>query len=121
MMKDVKQKFVDQEFTNTATIHFDYTDFRVTNTVSSILSRFTSIENLKTDLDFNAYPNPASNQLFVMSKKKAVFNIYSAIGEKVLQTELTANETTSIDISTWASGIYIISNGTSSTKFVVQH
>lgn len=70
-------------------------------------------------------PNPASSLIHIASKQSLVnqpFSVYSAIGMKVLDG-VFSNEEESIDISSLATGVYLLQIGTESTissKFIKQ-
>jgi hypothetical protein len=74
-------------------------------------------------LTFNIFPNPSKNLLFIQSnewKNEDVFMIYSRIGELIKSYKLSPVNS-SIDISTFTSGIYFIGKkGETMTKRFVK-
>ena len=68
---------------------------------------------------FTFYPNPVKDVLHIASDIAVErLAIYSITGQKVMQTELTGSNTTDINVSGLASGMYIVqveANGTSET------
>lgn len=123
IMDQVVQKAADQTFTNTATIVFNYANSKRTNTVTSVLSKFTYIPPVENKLGLLLYPVPSLNQLKIENKTTTSMHlsVYSSTGQFVTQIDVNPEELTSLDVSLWSNGIYIISNGTSSTTFAVQH
>ncbi|WP_405567840.1 chondroitinase-B domain-containing protein [Polaribacter sp. Asnod6-C07] len=67
--------------------------------------------------DFSVYPNPVNNNSLFIKTASTDFNqvnIYTLLGQKILETKLTSNSTISkIDVSALNSGIYFVelSNG----------
>lgn len=76
----------------------------------------TQIKKVDNDLDFNIFPNPATDELNIKiqnekGNNKLVIEIYSATGEKISQTIFQQQ---SINVSALAKGFYMIklkSNG----------
>lgn len=54
------------------------------------------------------YPNPTSRLLYVIAPTDSELEIYSAIGQKVTQRAVDANQRTAFDASLWADGMYLI-------------
>ena len=72
-------------------------------------SKDVSIENEKTEISLNIYPNPAIDRVYIDFTEKQVvkMQVFNMIGECVLQRELN-NFKNEIDISSLSKGIYII-------------
>ena len=69
---------------------------------------------------FTVYPNPATGVLFVeASLPEQTFRITNLMGQTLLQGHITA-ETQQIDISNLPTGMYFISVGEQTVKFVVR-
>ncbi|MCX6180566.1 MAG: glycosyl hydrolase family 18 protein [Bacteroidetes bacterium] len=70
---------------------------------------------------FSIYPNPANNQLIVMSDEKssATLTIYNSLGSMVLQKTLTQGSNV-LDISSLSAGLYLISNEREMKKIIVE-
>ena len=65
------------------------------------------------------YPNPAVDQLNVMLNKSAQMTVYNIMGQVVLTQEGKVGANT-IDLSNLTSGIYFISAGNDTQKFIVK-
>ena len=72
---------------------------------------------------FTVYPNPTNDILFVetrfIASQPTAYRITNLMGQTLLQGNITA-ETQQIDISSLPSGMYFISVGEGTVKFVVQ-
>lgn len=71
------------------------------------------IEQTKRNLDFDLYPNPAQNNLYISSSNfnidNATIEIYNTIGQKVLSTQYNKEM---VDISNLQNGIYFVNIST---------
>jgi uncharacterized repeat protein (TIGR03803 family) len=56
--------------------------------------------------DFSIYPNPASSQLTIKVKEQSQMSIVNILGN-IVKSE-TVNGASSIDVSNWTSGVYIV-------------
>lgn len=123
LMKDVKQKAVDQVFTNTATVVFDYITEESTNTVKSVLQKFNNIPPVFNNTGIKIYPNPCNQSLQVenFNRQAKQLKIYNSQGALVQTIHVNALETQLINVSEFSNGIYIMSDGVSSTTFGIQH
>jgi Zn-dependent metalloprotease len=65
---------------------------------------------------FKVYPNPANAELFIFSKEKGILTISDMNGRKLLGKQLMS-ENTSIDISSFKTGMYIVQVITESKTF----
>ncbi|MDA3821789.1 MAG: Ig-like domain-containing protein, partial [Bacteroidales bacterium] len=72
----------------------------------------------KTIQSLRVYPNPAVNELnIVLGNEEATVSIYNSVGMRM--NEFIANEDIlTIDISSYASGVYFVKTGNMVTKFV---
>ncbi|HWY39039.1 MAG TPA: T9SS type A sorting domain-containing protein [Bacteroidia bacterium] len=68
----------------------------------------------------DAYPNPAQTSLTinVPSSSKTSIKLRNLIGEEVLTTELTNENTTQLDVSKLAPGVYMLEISNTNGKFV---
>ena len=79
------------------------------------------------DNNLTVYPNPANTTLNVKLgsvSEKATVTVYNAIGQIVIASQEVSDNSTEINVSTLAKGVYIlkVSNGkeVSNTKFVIE-
>ncbi len=82
---------------------------------------------VSSDNNLSVYPNPASTSLNVKLgsvSDKATVEVYNTIGQIVIASQEVTNNSTEINVSTLAKGVYIlkVSNGkeVSNTKFVIE-
>lgn len=79
----------------------------------------TSISGLKTEIDFNIYPNPASSELTLELSEfnNSTVTVYNALGDEVIHSKITTNKT-KLNISELLQGAYIlqITNGDQTTS-----
>jgi hypothetical protein len=82
---------------------------------------------VSSDNNLTVYPNPASTTLNVKLgsvSDKATITVYNAIGQTVIASQEVIDNSTEINVSTLAKGVYIlkVSNGkeVSNTKFVIE-
>lgn len=72
------------------------------------------------DVDSNpiikTFPNPASDLLFIQLDKIAAFSVYSATGQ-LIETR-SGSSAYQLDLSSYASGLYIIKSGTTTHRFI---
>ncbi|MEO8146439.1 MAG: T9SS type A sorting domain-containing protein [Bacteroidia bacterium] len=70
------------------------------------------IDNHNQDFNFNIYPNPAQNEINIISQQKAKVQLYDALNKLLLEKNIEAGKS-SLNISTIADGIYMLkmSNG----------
>lgn len=85
----------------------------------------TIAENMQESIQFNVYPNPASNQLSISINNQAkgmYYSLYDVLGNAVMNGDINSNKTL-VDVSGISEGIYIleVTNGTekSSKRIVV--
>ena len=77
--------------------------------------------------EFSISPNPATSKLNVylpQNSKNATISVYDVLGKKVYSKSIDALSSTSVDVSNWNSGVYIIrissDNTTQTKRFVKQ-
>jgi len=61
------------------------------------------------------YPNPSNNRVYILGAIERVY-IYNQMGQKVFSEE----DFSSVDISNWKSGLYLVRSGDSVFKFIKQ-
>ncbi len=77
------------------------------------LAEMTGINELSQTNEINIYPNPATNEFQVTSSKFKVksVNIYNVMGEEIWSFDklrMTENESYTIDVSSYAKGVYFV-------------
>jgi len=77
------------------------------------------VQEVEHNNHISVYPNPAVDQLSVTLNKNAEMTIYNIMGQAVLTVEGKAGVNT-LDISNLTSGIYFISAGNDTQKFIVK-
>lgn len=99
-------------------VYYDYMEFDVKST--------TNIQD-KMEKEFNIYPNPASEQLFVDSdspSQKLDIELYSVTGQLVLRESFRNTGTIGLDVSGLTKGIYILKLNTDkeiyNTRIIIQ-
>jgi hypothetical protein len=84
--------------------------YNLPNPATVGVAKFDSNPAIKT------FPNPASEFLFVQLDQVAEFSIYSSIGQ-LIETR-SGSSSYQLDLSSYASGIYIIKSGATSHRFI---
>ena len=98
--------------------------------VKSDISQYMTIDEGIQEKDFSISPNPATSKLNIKLNKSLMndqnldLSVYDVLGKKVYhRTELSALET-SIDVSKWNRGIYLVrissKDSTYTKRFVKQ-
>jgi hypothetical protein len=117
---------------NTASIYFDYNAPIVTNTVENTLTELVGIRHLKLEHLVSVYPNPANNELRVLSFKSGIENVamLDIAGKTVpLAGGMTGvrrgqGDEVMFNISELSSGLYFVhvtlGNGTTEVKKIVK-
>ena len=77
------------------------------------------VQEVEHNNHMSLYPNPAVNQLNVTLNKNAEVTVYNIMGQAVMNVEGRAGVNT-LDISSLTSGIYFISAGNDTQKFIVK-
>ena len=80
--------------------------------VNVITPEAYGINEIKADESFYIYPNPASDNLTIVSKTKAtesyVISIFNIQGQEVFSKKIILSATNNINISSLSNGVYII-------------
>lgn len=97
----------------------EFNDITASTTLSTI-----DIEDVS---EFSISPNPTSSKLNVYlpkNSKNTTLSVFDVLGKRVFSKSLDALTSTSIDVSNWNSGVYIIrissDNATQTKRFVKQ-
>lgn len=117
---------LNDTFSNTAAIYFDYNAPVITNEAVTTFA----ITQSNPDFDFNRYitiyPNPAATVVNLEVNSDIIIEsleVYNIVGQMVL-TMPKANNTSAIDVASLASGTYILkvtsNKGTSNSKFIIK-
>jgi uncharacterized repeat protein (TIGR01451 family) len=111
---------------NKAYIYFDYEQPVETNeTINTIVYNSTGIETGSVyNSALRAYPNPAHNQLFIENLKteNLELTLFNAMGQSVKTIRLPASQTTAIETSNFAPGIYFLkTNSGQANTIVINH
>jgi len=80
-----------------------------------------SVEGNDITNSIDIFPNPATDRFYVNVNSSSQIEVFSIIGEKVINTQV-ANQNTPVSIQSLKSGVYIIKitqDGTSTTKKLV--
>lgn len=95
--------------TFTITLIANYCSYSDTMTSNVTVDVPTSINLLNMDKIISVYPNPVSNQLIINITEFEKLAIVNSIGQNFTPFYSITGETTSIDFSTFAPGIYFLS------------
>ncbi len=83
----------------------------------------TGINEVYNTVSISGYPNPTSNTITIGTPSTGIITIHNPSGQQLLQREIT-EPTTTIDVSGWKSGVYLVKfvgeKGVSVGKFVKQ-
>ena len=81
----------------------------------------TAIRDIKSEIAFTIYPNPANNLLQVSipsTGTSQTLKVFDILGNQII-SQPVENAVTSLDISKYASGVYFVSvDNTSAKKFI---
>jgi len=77
------------------------------------------LPEVEHNTQINVYPNPASGQVSVTLSQNAEMTVYNIMGQVVMTQEGHAGVNT-LDISNLTSGIYFVSAGNDTQKFIVK-
>jgi uncharacterized repeat protein (TIGR01451 family) len=113
------------EFTNTASIYFDYNFPIITNTTSTTVEEPLSNQDFDFETNFTLYPNPAEDVLNIKVKSEMEvksISIYNTLGQIIMTTIHAENG--EINVSNLQSGNYFTKvftdKGSSTAKFIKQ-
>ena len=114
---------LEDTFSNTASIYFDYNFPIVTNTATTTIA-VLAIQDFVFSNYFTLYPNPVKDILNITAKETiqvSSINIYNTLGQLVLLIP-NAQNTKTVNVSSLTTGNYFIkinsNKGTSNTKFI---
>ncbi|HET8810319.1 MAG TPA: choice-of-anchor B family protein [Flavobacteriaceae bacterium] len=88
-----------------------------------VRSNALSTEENQLSKAFTVYPNPASNVVNIVSETNPVLTIdvYSMLGQRVLQADLSNNQSQTLDISRLNPGVYLMHiNNTTVRRLIVK-
>lgn len=72
-----------------------------------------------TDAELSVYPNPVQDVFFIEGHAGELLQVYSVNGDLILSRTMNEGQNT-MEVRTWASGVYLIRRGSSSVRIVVQ-
>jgi uncharacterized repeat protein (TIGR01451 family) len=115
---------LNDSFSNTAEIYFDYNAPIVTNEAETTVALPLSRPNFSFTSAITLYPNPAGSTLHVGAKDGLNVNtiaIYNVVGQQLISI-VNAGNNAAVDVAALAAGSYIIKvatdKGASSGKFI---
>lgn len=111
----------DNMIVNTSDCEDQYFSVHYTSQVNFDENVNVSKINNSLNDEIKAYPNPASESIYINtsgSKKNNYILIYNMKGEKVYESKNITSPMHKVDLSSYPSGIYLISNGLQNTKFL---
>lgn len=76
-------------------------------------------ENMSGVRNFKVFPNPAQNEIVLLSGETSVAQLINQFGQMVKQVNLEAGQAKTLDISSLEAGIYFVNLGNASKKVVV--
>jgi hypothetical protein len=86
-----------------------------------------STANFELDDNFKLYPNPSNAILNVQlqnSDNSSQIQVFDMLGKQIHHQEMSSNEMSSIDVSNWNNGLYVVkitsNNNTSTKRFIKQ-
>lgn len=99
----------------------EITDGNCVDTTQCMTLASTSILEQNESIEFELFPNPAQNNVFIQTKngQNEVVKIYTQVGKLVIAQQIIGNSVTQIDLSTLSPGIYVISLAGKTKKLVV--
>lgn len=122
LMNDVAQKAVDQTYTNRASIIYEYQEEEITNTVETVLVKYSNVPDITYSSGLSAYPSPCDKNLTIRNhhQKDLEAVIYDLQGKVVSRFSLSALSSINLSTENLESGYYIIQTSEGSLKFAVQ-
>ena len=96
-------------FVNQAGIYFDDNEVVMTNSASNLIGCPSSVASIENNKQPEVFPNPATNELVIKTNGTGYTNlvISNMVGQQVMQSNITNNETT-LNISGLPVGVYYI-------------
>lgn len=121
-LNDLKQKFVDQTFTNTATIVYEYYEKESTNTVETVLVKYNNNPNIQNKMGIKAYPNPSVKQMIIenLNSSQISAQVYDINGKLIKNIILPKYGSYVLNTEQFASGFYFLKTEKGSFKFAVK-
>ncbi|MCP4522441.1 MAG: leucine-rich repeat protein [Cytophagales bacterium] len=100
---------------NSAFIGNQLTEITIPSTIEVRENAFDSDVTIirKEEIQISIYPNPSTHYITVQSLSDEIINIYSVTG-----TLIMSSESKTIDISELPTGVYLLKQGESSTRFI---
>jgi len=102
-----------------------FTDTKLSDNESCVNGIATDLKDEHLDIVFKILPNPANNQLHILSEKLIERLVVTDITGKVVMTATPQAESSLLDSSSLPNGIYFVhcktANGTSTNKIIIQH
>lgn len=107
---------VGDSIPNFAAIFFDFNDPVVTNIAKTYIVLQTTINEIK-DVEISLYPNPASDQLQIVSTQSSItgYEIFNLLGMLVAENQENSNQI-KVNTSGLAQGLYFMSINTPQGK-----
>lgn len=106
---------------NTAEIYFDYNPAIITNSIETQFVENLSVRDFEK-ATVNLYPNPTKDSFQVQLKSGEIIkqiSIYDVVGKRIYKVENLNSNSTSVDISTFNQGIYLVEVMTASNQKLV--
>mgnify|MGYP001323161604 CR=1 FL=1 len=110
---------------NNANIYFDYNSPITTN--FAVITRIEKVNvntnTIHTNKELSLYPNPATYNLTISNNSQipTYFKIYDLKGSLISQGYISQNNSTSINVNNWMSGLYLLVNEKGeSIKFFIE-
>jgi len=96
---------------NTAAIYFDYNFLIITNTTITTVAITSSTDDGLSSLEFQIFPNPSSQEVFVTSVKEILKLEISNFNGQLLTTKCNLNKSSSmqLNVADLPEGVYLIS------------
>jgi len=102
-----------------------FTDTKLSDNESCVNDIATDLTDEHLDIVFKILPNPANNQLHILSEKHIESLVVTDITGKVVMTATPQAESSLLDSSSLPNGIYFVlcktAYGSSTIKIVIQH
>ena len=104
-----KTNYVKDSILNKAAIYFDFNAPVLTNTAKTIFTTLTATSIEQINLEFKAFPNPTNGlvNIEIANETDATIEVYNNVGQLVGR-QILRGSTTSVDMSQFANGLYIL-------------
>lgn len=100
---------------NSADIFFDYNFPIVTNDEQTVFADLSK-NDFNKDISIKVYPNPAENEVHIKAENTINSIQLFDVQGRLLQTKLSNQNTESVDLSNYSSGIYFVTVSTTAGK-----